>query len=96
MLVLNFAPVGFAMSDVVPAQMMEMPSSETSKPNKNTDRSVWSLYAEALNDAEAEEKILSLQSYKYPFIASQYGYAFKDQFAVPNERNYLPFEPPIV
>ncbi len=63
------------------------------RPNK--DRTMWSQYLEALSEAEAEEKILSFQSYGNPFIAGQYGFALKDQFAIPNERSYLPDEPPI-
>lgn len=95
MLVLNLAPVSIAATDILPGEMQEMPSSDTNTHKKNKDRSMWSQYLEALSEAEAEEKILSFQSYRNPFIASQYGFALKDQFAVPNERSYLPDEPPI-
>lgn len=51
--------------------------------------------ADALEDAKAEEKIISTQFYKFPHIASPFGHALKDQFAIPSERFYLPDEPPI-
>ncbi len=95
MLVLNLAPVSMAAADVLPGEMQEMPCSDTNSHKKNKDRSMWFQYLEALGEAEAEEKILSFQFYRNPFIASQYGFSLKDQFAIPDERSYLPDEPPI-
>lgn len=95
LLVLNIAPMSVGASDALPGTMHEMPKSEKFKKNNKTDKNNWSNHAEAINDAEAEEKILSFQSFNSPLNAYHYGFSRKDQFAVPNERNYLPDEPPI-
>lgn len=101
MLALNFAPASFAVSeklssDMPASELMNFPTSDTYKSNKNSDRSMSSEYIEALGEAEAEEKVISSHYYNNPYIASQFGYALKDQFAIPNERNYLVDEPPTV
>lgn len=95
LLVLNVVPIGVSASDALPGQMHEIPKSEKFNKNTKSDRNMWSHYADVLNDAEAEEKILSFQLIKYPYAAYQYGIAPKDMFAIPNERSYLPDEPPI-
>lgn len=95
MLVLNFAPASSAVADVLPGKTQELPVSDTNSHKKNKDRNIWSLYLEILNETEAEEKILSYLPFNNPSIASQYGFTPKDQFAIPNQRTYLPDEPPI-
>lgn len=95
LLVLNVVPMSVGASDALPGTMHELPKFEKYKKNNKTDRNIWSLYAEVLSDAEAEEKILSFKLYKSPLVVSQYSAALKDQFAIPNERSYPPDEPPI-
>lgn len=96
MLVLNLAPTMLAAAEIKSETLHSNKSlkSDNGKSNKKVDRNLWSKYADFVSEAEVEEKIALFSLQKYPFIASQYGQAYKDQFAIPNERNYLPDEPP--
>ena len=101
MLMLNFASTGFAVSavlspDISAGELINFPISETNKSHKNSNHNMWFEYIEALGEAEAEEKVISSHNYNDPYIPSQFGYALKDQFAIPNDRNYLEDEPPTV
>lgn len=95
MLVLNFAPVSSAVADGLPGKTQETPVSDTNSHKKNKDRNIWSLYLEILNETETDEKFLSFQGFQNQSITSQYGFKPKDQYAIPNQRTYLPDEPPI-
>ncbi|MDG1859500.1 MAG: hypothetical protein P8I94_10375 [Emcibacteraceae bacterium] len=67
-----------------------------SLPQKNnSDRLSMSTILEALEKVEEDVKMTSANFKGYALSANRYGYALKDKFAIPNERGYLPDEPPI-
>ena len=67
---------------------------KTSRVERNPEPSLWTFFTEAIGEEEAEEKIISTQIYRSPYIASNYGYALKDHFAILTEEFALPDEPP--
>ncbi|MBT5185778.1 MAG: hypothetical protein HOH19_08570 [Kordiimonadaceae bacterium] len=96
LLVPSISPMGSAVagekSEISIQRNFIMP--DVSRTGRKPEPSVWTFFADAIGEAESEEKIISTQLYKSPYIASNYGYALKDQFAIPTERYYLPDEPP--
>ena len=67
---------------------------EASRGERKPEPSLLTFFADAIGEAETEEKIISTQFYRSPYIASNYGYALKDHFAIPTEQFSLPDEPP--
>lgn len=82
LLVLNISPIAIAMD-------------ETPSAKNNSERLSTSALLETLEKVEEDEIIASLDFNGYALNAHRFGYALKDQFAIPNERGYLPDEPPI-
>lgn len=94
-LALNFAPVSYsapALSADVIANDFYISQDDKQPENRS---SYFHLIAEALNEAEVEEKVIPTHFYQSLYIVPNYGYAMKDQFSIPSERFYLPDEPPI-
>lgn len=96
-LVLNLSPMISAMAEI-PSDFQhskERVHSKNSPQNNNSDRLSTSALLETLEKVEEDEKMASSNFKGYALCANRYGYALKDQLAIPNERGYLPYEPPI-
>jgi hypothetical protein len=97
LLVLNITPMANAM-DEIPSdlnQSKERTHFKNFSLKNNTDRHSTSTFLETLEKVEVEEKISSLDFKGYALSANRFGYALKDQFAIPNERIDRLIEPPI-
>ncbi|MDG1707440.1 MAG: hypothetical protein P8H03_01695 [Emcibacteraceae bacterium] len=97
LLVLNITPMAYAMDENSSDfnHSKERNHSKNSSTKNNSDRLPTSALLETLEKVAEDEKNMSSDFKGYALNANRYGYALKDQFAIPNERGYLQDEPPI-